>query len=631
MFNNWQKYGIEVPMNKTSGNYKTTCPNCRDSRHNPRDKSLSCNMATGVFNCHHCGWSGCVAEEYEWEKQERQKAWMNTHPLKQQQKVYAKPKPRPASKFSDKMLAYMKSRGISEATLTDMKVTEGVEKMPRKDGSYAEMNTVQFNYYLHGELINTKFRTGDKCFKMVKDAEKTFYNIDAVKVTTDCIVTEGEFDVLSLYEAGFRNAISVPNGASDGLEWLQDYWDEFFEDKQTIYIAGDNDTAGEKMKQELLRRFGAERCKMVEWGEGCKDANDQLVKFGKDSLRKCIEDAKEIPLSGVFTVSDLEPKLDLLYYSGGLKRGATIGFNDFDKLLSFETKTFGVVTGIPNHGKSEWLDEMVYRLNLRYAWKFAFFSPENEPTELHIAKLIEKYVGKRLGKDTMPFSEYDYAKKYIDQNIFFESPEDDFKPESILSLAKALVRRNGIKGLVIDPYNYLEATMDRNMNETQYISGLLGSLKNFAKMNDIIIFLVAHPAKMQRDKKTGRYEPPTLYDISGSAHFYNKADFGITVHRNFDDDYTEVLVQKVRFRHLGKKGSAKFKYNINNGRYVPMPIIPGDPVAWDNANHIVYGIKEKEQEAVEKSVIDFAKQPEPEPSDENNWWNEPHDYGEPPF
>lgn len=626
MFNNWRKYGIDVPHNRFSGNYKTTCPNCRDHRGNPNDRSLSCNLATGQFNCHHCGWSGCVAEEEPWERQERQRAWFNENPLSRQKKEYRKPKPRPASKFSEKMLAYIKSRGISEETLTAMKVTEGIEGMPRKDGSFKDMNTIQFNYYHNGELVNTKFRTGDKCFKMVSGAELLPYNIDSIKGAPDCIITEGEFDALSFYEAGYKNVVSVPNGANTNLEWLDDYQEDYFDDKETIYIASDTDTKGEVLKNELLRRFGVERCKVVEYGEGCKDANEHLVKYGQKSLCKCIENAKLIPVDGVFTLSDIESRMDVLYQTG-LKQGATIGHYNFDEYCSFETKTLGIVTGIPNHGKSEWLDEMVYRLNLRYGWKWAYFSPENEPLELHMAKLVEKFVGKKFSKDTMQIAEYTYAKQHINANFFFICPNDDYKPDTILAAAKALVRRYGIKGVVIDPYNYLEAQMEHNQNETQYISELLGKFKTFAKINDVVVIIVAHPAKMQKNKQTLKYDPPTLYDISGSAHFYNKADFGITVHRDFDNDLTEVYVQKVRFRHLGKKGVAKFKYNLTNGRYVPAPEIAGELPQWDNTNHLTEKIKEQEVKASEASVIDFTKM---EQEEEQFWWSEPTD-DEPPF
>lgn len=621
MINNWQRYGIDVPKNRFSGQYKTTCPNCRSNRGNPHDRSLSCNLTTGEFNCHHCGWSGCVAEEEPWERQERQKAWFNANPISRQKKEYRKPKPRKTVKFSDNLLAYMKGRGISEQTMTEMKVTEGMEGMPRKDGTFKEMNTIQFNYYHNGELVNTKFRTGDKCFKMVSGAELLPYNIDAIKDEKSCIITEGEFDALSFYEAGYHNAVSVPNGANSNLEWLDDYQEEYFDDKEIIYIASDSDTKGELLKNELIRRFGAERCKIVEYGDGCKDANEHLQQYGAASLRKCIDNAKDIPVEGVFTLSDIEPRMDVLYQTG-LHQGATIGHPDFDKICSFETKTLCIVTGIPNHGKSEWLDEMVYRLNLRYGWRWAYFSPENEPLELHMAKLIEKFVGKKFSKDTMPFAEYSYAKKHLNDDFFFICPNEDYKPSTILTATTSLVRRYGVKGVVIDPYNYLEAKMEYGQNETQYISELLGKFKTFAKINDVIIILVAHPAKMQKNKQTGVYDPPTLYDISGSAHFYNKADYGITVHRNFDEDTTEVYVQKVRFRHLGKKGMAKFKYNINNGRYVPVPILTGEQPQWDNTNHLTEDIKTREIEASENAVIDFTV---PAETEDEFWWNEKTD------
>lgn len=591
-----------MPGNRWSGQYKTTCPNCRDSRGNPKDRSLSCDLATGKFHCHHCDWSGCVAEEEEWEKQERKQAWFNAHPLKRQKKEYRKPQPKPQSPYTEKLIAYMKGRGISEDTMKAMHIGEGVEKMPRKNGEFKDTNTVQFHYFKNGELVNTKYRTGDKCFKMVTGAELLPYNIDGIKGEKTCIITEGEMDALSFYEVGFHNVVSVPNGANSNLEWLEDYQEDYFDDKETIYIASDSDTKGVELQAELLRRFGVERCKVVEYGDGCKDANEHLQKYGAESLRECIDNAKELPVDGVFTATDIEPRIDVLYQSG-LHQGATIGHPNFDQYLSFETKSLGIVTGIPNHGKSEWLDEMVYRLNLRYGWKWAYFSPENEPLELHMAKLIEKFVGKKFGKENMPLNEYTYAKKHLSTNFYFISPGDDYRPDTILSVARALVRRNGIKGVVIDPYNYLEAQMERGQNETQYISELLGKLKTFAKINDVLIILVAHPAKMQRNKQTNLYEAPSLYDISGSAHFYNKADFGITVHRDFGSDTTKIIIQKVRFRHLGKKGEVIFKYNINNGRYVPYT--EGIEPEWDNSNHLFKQNREEQEAAAEASALDF--------------------------
>ena len=591
---NWQKYGIDAPRGN-SGNKKVFCPQCHATRHDKRDKSLSINLATGEFNCHYCGFSGCAAEREAWEQI---KPWHNYAPIKRQRPEYRKPKPHPTLPMSDRAIAWFQSRGISAATLQAMKVTEGSEWMPQKQG---QANTVQFNYYHDGELVNTKFRTGDKCFKMVSGAELLPYNIDGIKGCKECIITEGEMDALSFYEVGRHDVVSVPNGANANLDYLDDYIEEYFDDKETIYIASDTDTKGVMLRDELLRRFGAERCRVLEYGDGCKDANEHLMKYGRNSLLKCLEDAPETKLEGIFTVSDFEQSLDALFESGWQK-GVTIGFENFDRLCSFETKRLCIVTGIPGSGKSEFIDEIAERLNMRYGWRFAYFSPENAPLSYHASKLIEKFTGKRFSSKTLSFGEYKEVKEHLEQDFFFICPSDNFRVDTILDRAKYLVRRRGIKSLVIDPYNRIESEQG-NRSETLYISELLDRLTNFAQRNDLLVILMAHPTKQPRNKD-GVIEAPTLYDISGSANFFNKADFGIVVHRNREENTVEVHVQKVKFRHLGEVGTALFKYNINNGRYVPYTV--GVEPEWDNGNHLQIARQEREQQAYDDSVFDWT-------------------------
>jgi len=591
---NWEKYGIDAPRG-TSGNKKVFCPQCHDQRRDKRDKSLSINLATGEFNCHYCGFSGCAAEKESWERSDR--PWHNYAPIRRQKPVYKKPQPRPTTPLSAKALAWFKGRGISEQTLLAMKITEGMEWMPQKQG---QANTVQFNYFHNGELINTKFRTGDKCFKLVSGAELLPYNIDAIKGQPECIITEGEMDALSFYECGRHDVISVPNGANANLDYLDDYIEEYFDDKEVIYIASDTDTKGVLLRDELVRRFGAERCRILEYGEGCKDANEHLQKFGRDSLLACIAAAPEIKLEGIFTVSDFEQSLDALF-ENGMQKGVTIGHENFDRLCSFETKRLCVVTGIPQSGKSEFIDEILERLNIRYGWRVAVFSPENAPLAYHASKLIEKFTGKKFDKEHLSFGEYKQVKEHLEQNFFFISPSENFKLDTILDRAKYLVRRRGIKILVIDPYNRLESEQG-GRNETQYISEQLDKLTTFAQLNDVLIILMAHPTKQPRNKD-GVIEAPTLYDISGSANFFNKTDFGLVVHRNRTDNTVEVHVQKVKFRHLGECGTALFKYNLNNGRYVPF--VNGTEPVWDNSNRIQEEYRRRVQEAEQAATFDF--------------------------
>lgn len=593
----YSEYGIEIPRGKHQGKLKTFCPQCHNRRSNRSDRSLSVDLDKGVWNCHYCGWSGAL-EHTDQEKQnwmERQ-SWYRPAPIRKSKPDYKRPTPKPHAPMSDKALAWFQSRGISADTLQALQVTEGMEWMPQKKGP---ANTVQFNYYLNGELINTKYRTGDKCFKLCSGAELIPYNIDAIKGQPECIITEGEIDALSFYEVGRHDVISVPNGANANLDYLDEFIEDYFEDKETIYIAVDTDTKGCLLRDELLRRFGADRCRVLDFGEDCKDANEHLKAHGKDSLLRCLAEAPEIKVEGVFTVSDFEQSLDYLF-ENGLQKGVMMGHSNVDNLISFETKRLCMVTGYPGSGKSEFIDEMAERLNMRYGWRFAYFSPENAPLAYHASKLIEKFTGTKFDKTHLRDQEYAQVKRHMDQNFFFIMPED-YKLDTILEKAKYLVRRRGIKALVIDPYNRLEDERG-GMKETDYISVLLDRLTKFAQQHDILIILMAHPTKPARTKD-GKQAPPTLYDISGSAHFFNKADFGIVVHRDRTNNIVEIHVEKVKFRHLGQPGVAYMKYNLNNGRYTPC--YTGQEPQWDNTNHLVEEERRRAEEAAEAARFDF--------------------------
>lgn len=603
----YSDFGIKIPYGRTRGKLKTFCPQCHETRHNKTDKSLSVDLDKGLWNCHYCGWGGSLNESEFDDSPEGKRRWMEKQPwfrpaeIRREKPVYKKPAPHSLTGLSERAQAWFTSRGISPQTVQALKISEGMEWMPQKQG---QANTVQFNYFKDGELVNVKYRTGDKCFKLCSGAELLPYNIDAIKGQRECIITEGEMDALSFIEIGFPNVISVPNGANNNLSYLDAYIEDYFDDKDTIYIAADTDTKGVLLRDELLRRFGAERCRVLDYGADCKDANEVLMKHGREALKRCLAEAPEVKLEGVFTVSDFEQSLDALF-EHGMQKGVTIGHECFDRLCSFETKRLCVVTGIPGSGKSEFIDEIAERLNMRYGWRFAYFSPENAPLAYHASKLIEKFTGKKFSKTTLSYGEYKQVKRHLEDNIFFISPKDDFRLDTILERAKFLVRRKGIKALVIDPYNRLEDESE-GQNETKYISKQLDRLTNFAQQNDVLVILMAHPTKQPRNKD-GVIEAPTLYDISGSANFYNKTDFGIVVHRNRVENTVEVIIQKVKFRHLGECGTALFKYNLNNGRYTPYT--NGVEPKWDNDNHLIEEQRRREQEAAEAAQFPWDDLP----------------------
>lgn len=551
----YSDFGIDIPSGRNSGKMKVTCPKCRDRRTNKRDKSLSVDLDKGVWHCHYCSWSGTIH------------VGERSHDAPK--KEYRRPTPRPITTLSRKLVEWFNSRGISENTLKKMRINEGEHFMPQKG---KKMNTVQFNYYLNDELINVKYRTGSKDFMLESGAELIPYNLDSITGQSECIITEGEMDCLSFVEIGKTNCVSVPNGANSNLTYLDDFIDGWFEDKETIYIASDTDTKGLLLRDELIRRFGAERCKIVTYGDDCKDANEHLQKYGKESLENCLRKAKEVKVDGVFSLNDYEEELDSIY-EHGLQKGFLVGHPNLDALISFETKRLAIVTGIPGSGKSEFIDEMCVRLNILYDFKVGFFSPENMPMQYHAVKLVEKLCGKKL--QSTPNSEhitpeqYARAKDYYRDNFFHVLPEDGMTIDNILAKAKYLVRRRGIRVFVLDPFNRIEHEQSRGETETQYISRLLNRMSAFAQQNDVLFILMAHPTKVRKDNGNGGI--PTMYDISGSATFFDKADFGMVVHRERDEskNYTLVRVEKVKFRHLGQPGDATFKFNVINGRYIP--------------------------------------------------------------
>ena len=554
-----------------TGSKSIICPVCSKDRKKSNMKSLSYDADKKVGLCHHC-----ESAFVEWKE-------LPDMQNKVEPRIYKRPNKKELNvKVSENMLKYFSGRGISDKTIHEMKISEQLEWMPQVE---AERNCICFNYFRNEELINTKFRDGAKNFKLVKDAELIPYNLDGLKNQDSAIWCEGEFDQLSFYECGLTFALSVPNGASkskQNLIYIDNAINEL-EAVKTHYIANDNDEPGRALRDELIRRFGAESCKTIDFKD-CKDANEYLIKYGKNELLNALNSAQFVPIAGIYSITDnYDDILDL--WKNGMPRGKEISHKEINKLVSWVSGALAIWTGIPSMGKSEFVDEVCEQLNILYGWKVAYYSPENWPIKTHVAKIASRISGKMFTAQQMSEHEVRETVNYVNDNFFFITPEDeDVSIENILKHAKSLIRRNGIKILVIDPWNKLDHNQRSGESETQYISRALDQITKFAQRNDILVHLVAHPTKIRRDIITGIEPPPTLYDISGSANFYNKAFYGFAVHRA--GEFTELHVLKVKFRHLGEPrgGMVVLKYNINSGRYVEFN---EGQFLWDNKSHLL--------------------------------------------
>ncbi len=249
-----------------------------------------------------------------------------------------------------------------------------------------------------------------------------------------------------------------------------------------------------------------------------------------------------------------------------------IGYDEFDKIFSFRPGELTTVTGIPGSGKSAWLDQVLVRLSSRHGWKHAVCSPENQPVPLHISKIASCFIGMPFYRanpsNRMTEAQWNYAKYFVNEHYwFYNITEVDLTVDGVLEKAAELIMRFGINSLIIDPWNTLDHNIPAGMNETQFISKALTKIGTFAKSYSVHIFLVAHPTKINKDRQTGKFEVPNLYNISGSAHFFNKTDNGITVYRDFETNLITVYIQKVRFFFVGKVGFTTFTYEVETGRY----------------------------------------------------------------
>lgn len=555
----WLEAGIDT-KGRSSGEYKTMCPKCSHTRRKQSAPCLSVNIDKGLYNCHHCGWGGSIFDgEY-------------SRPMipPRQNKTYVKPTLN-GELSACKSTAYLQSRGIPLDVLARNRVTVSLETMPGAEG---KVETLCFPFIKNGDVVNIKYRGPGKSFKQSANAEKTFYKYDDIddKCT---IIVEGELDALALEVAGHKNAISVPDGApspkAKSMEAKFDYLleDERIESVEKFIIAVDSDLPGQKLEEELSRRLGRERCWKVVWPNDCKDANDVLVKHGPEVLSALVESAKPIPVEGIFELKDFDQELDNIF-SHGLPSGASTGWKAVDELYSPAPGQWTLVTGIPGMGKSEWLDAMCVNLAMESDWRFAVCSPENQPISFHSCKLIEKRVGKRFSELT--YEEYEEAKAWVHDYFKFVIPENR-SLDDVLYNTKILVKRYGINGLVIDPYNELQhSARSSNATETEYISEFLGELRGFARSVGIHVWLVAHP-RIMRKEIGGVYPVPNGYDVAGSAHFFNKADNIIAVHRNKNEVFglSEIHVQKIRSRWLGKLGMAHLEWEESKGGRYRIP------------------------------------------------------------
>jgi twinkle protein len=560
----WDELGIEIPRGKS---YATTdvkikgCPECEKLGKNFKDFSISVIPSEGYGKCHKCGTRFII-------RKERQN-------YKAKEQTYQKPSIKNITKLSEESLKYLMDRKISQAAINEVKLCENAQGF------------IGFPYFENDEIVNIKFRNTaldkkERRFSQSPGGKHVMYNYDNAKKHTKVLITEGEIDVLSWVTAGVPFAVSVDSGAPNPgdnidkkLECFTNSYD-LFEQAEIVYLATDNDENGRLLQEELERRLDTEKIRVISYGQH-KDANEFLKWEGADKLKALLTQAKEIKMEGVFSLDDVEDKLWDMYHNG-LPKGTTTYFPSIDNVWRWREGEVTLVSGYANEGKS-----CLFNINLPLTkavfddWKFGLFIPENFPAEQFYEDLIHTFVGKTTDKDFPTLrctpAEYRQAMDFIRTHFYLIYPKKGWTLDNIFLRADYLVKKHGIRGFIIDPYNTVEHMIRPGETYDQYISRFMGDLIKFTTARKLSTILVAHQNKPEKKLPDGNYPEPEPYNTKGGGTFFDKTWNYVTLWRPLrntqkDNPLVTVTSKKIKMKKLvANTGSCDIDFVWQSNRY----------------------------------------------------------------
>jgi twinkle protein len=561
-------FEIEIPNTppNSEGEVYMVCPVCVDSRResHQKEKKMSVNVRKKPtpWRCHHCGEGGYLLTDDH-------NSNAKIKPLTQNYNF---------SKISDPLAKWFwEKRKISITTLNHFEISLSEESLRQNRvpedqdhlrGEYVTRKCINFKYFWKNNLINIKFRDQYKNFKLISGASKIPYNLDSIKNSKVAVITEGEPDTLAYHEAGVPYTISVPNGATitekerkiyeetGKLEILSninlDYLDPVIDDLDHIeifYIATDDDAPGIKLREELARRLGYERCKYIKFGlftnkEGkpINDPNEMLVEHGKEALASTLDSAISFPIANV-TTADQYLDLILNNYKNEKAHGLSTGYKSLDPYFNWMRGWPYVFNGFPNMGKTSFALNLAAISAVMYGWKWGIYCPENYPVEdvieilcmILIGKTIEYGFDKRISENEIE----NVVKEFIYDHFFFVDNEDGFTPKDLRAIKKQLIKQKGIVGFLTDPWTSLIHEVAKHGGEDQYLNFELNNEVRLTTKYNLVNIICHHPVT---PKDKGKLKVPTVWQLTGGKFWWIKMYSAISVHQEDFDEWNNNMV-----------------------------------------------------------------------------------------
>jgi twinkle protein len=630
----FKDYGIKIDEMRL-GKQATTCFNCSHLRKKEHQNAKCMTVVNDIgnrwFHCNHCGIGTNIDAEDKFGDLRRKHNVPTQAP-----KIY--------SPVVIKFLEKKKIRVETAQKLMWYEKTPGVLSMPYFH-NYGAVR-VFFRDIKHESEGNSK-----KTWQSTKEegSKSVFYGAEVFNAYSNfktinmpnlkqpmvvVLITEGQTDRATWYELGYDSKIyivSVPSGAppehaknlDDYFEFLKDdRFKDFIrvaEDQQVDYngevsrpivrffLGVDGDAVGFKLREELAKRLGRDKCWVPEYPEGIKDVNDIYLLKGKTGVSEFYNSFRPYPISGVIRLNDVKDDINNRIYNG-VSRGLLCGQASFDKHVSWHENLLWVWTGVSGAGKSTVLRHYLMRLcrnNLDSRIKTSLYTPEMTPPareylklmELHAempARANEHYRGSTLSTNAIAKK---LAEEFVNEYFVIVNPTELSKEgafvkdgnvnslDTVLEYFRDQAENHGVRQFVIDAWNKLEHDYGKQ-SETNYISKSLDKILNFNSNYGVSTHIVAHPTKV--DTIAGKFNnpnfrKPTLYNINGSANFKNKCMVGIVVDRKkfiMDGTKTEdneekwvlnkhantdVTFEKVKFDEIGEEGTIHLSRDWTKG------------------------------------------------------------------
>ncbi len=559
-FSDFKILGVEQASPNEKGEVYVICPTCDSERKKQGQKKLAVNISKGTWFCQHCGWTGGLTPS----------DWVKNKPIINKEGN---------SPLTDTQIKYFAKRGITKHTLEAREVKSKFVSIRQKhNDTFQEKLCASFIFRENGWPMMIKYRDGAKNFKIEKGSKLIPWGIDWIKNTEEyCIITEGEIDTLSYHEVGLIHCCSVPNGTTvsiaekeyfvktgkldTGNHLSLSYFDntyQYFEKKEIIYIATDDDAAGIKLRNEIGRRFGYEKCKIITCGDysyekdgkiiNCNDPNDILMNLGIKALKSTIDHAKDFPMDDVVSIDDVMEKITE-QFDFGLKKGKSTGFKDLDPHFRWKPGQLIGLNGYGGMGKSTIMFNMLILTAILYDWKWGCYLPENYPVEDAYIIFLEIWMGNTIDKDVKERAtkeELQYAKKFISEHFEFVDREEGYTPKELRSVTKRMIMQRGIIGFVTDPWNSLNHIYTGSLD--QYLENELSAEVRFTTANNIIKVVLMHPPTPQGED---RKDPsaPSMFQVTGGGVWSKKLYVILCFHQkdqSKEDILNELHVQKVK-------------------------------------------------------------------------------------